>query len=523
MPTLTQQQKTRRPSLLFGAQHMLMLIMPLLTSCILGPDFKQPVQPAIEHLATPAQVANIAAANGQHLQIGKDIPGKWWELFHSHALNQLLEKALKRNPSLQAALASLTTAQETRLAQASELLPALDATLTAKHQKVAGAQFGNPNFSGSIFTLYNASVSISYTLDLFGNLQRQLESLDAQTDFQRYQLEAAFLTLAGNIVTSAIQEAALRAQITATESIIRTDEQQLALLKQQLAIGSIPKLAVLNQETKLAQTRSGLPTLHKQLAGIRHQLSTLVGEIPGDHSSLSPVNLTDLQLPQQLPLSLASKLVTQRPDIRAQEALLHAASAQIGVAATSMFPDLTISANLSSIATTASQLLMPGTAAWGIGGSLLQPLFHSGQFNHAKRAALAVYQQASADYRSTVLKAFQHVADTLSALEFDHNELQAQNASLAAAEASLSLIKQQQQLGAASQLERLAAERAHQQASLGQIKAQAARFADTAALFQALGGGWWNRPDLAKTITQEQRSSIPQHPIYELPRLRKLP
>jgi NodT family efflux transporter outer membrane factor (OMF) lipoprotein len=497
----------------------------LLSGCILGPDFKRPISPDVKSWSTATQAAAIAASSaaaGQALLTDKDIPGLWWELFRSKPLNALIEQALKQNPGLQAAQATLTAAHEDMQAKTGALLPKLDAALAVKEQKVSGAQFGNPSGGGSIFTLYNASVNVSYTLDVFGGLQRQIEALDAQSEYQRFQLEGAFLTLAGNIVTSVIQEASVRAQIATTEAIIQAYRDQLAIIEQQFDIGSVAKTAVLSQQTLLAQTRTTLPPLHKQLAQIRHRLNVLVGDTPDSARLVAQFTLDDLHLPLQLPLSIPSKLVEQRPDIRAQEAVLHAASAQIGVVAASVFPDFTISANLSSIATTAGNLFMPGTAVWGVGATLLQPLFRGGEFTHKKQAAVATYEQAAADYRSIVLKALQDVADTLSALEYDNAEWQAQDAATRIAAESLELIRSQMYVGAASYLDLLDAERAYQQARLGQLKAQAQRYADTAALFQALGGGWWNRSDLAKKIAAEHRPAPQSTTLFEIPRFRKL-
>ncbi len=257
------------------------------------------------------------------------------------------------------------------------------------------------------------------------------------------------------------------------------------------------------------------------MAQIRHQLIALVGDIPGSSGLVAEFTLDNLQLPEQLPLSIASKLLEQRPDIRAQEAVLHAASAHIGQVATNIFPDFTINANVSTIATAAEGLFMPGTAVWGLGANVAQPLFHSGQFLHTKKAAIATYEQAHANYRSTVLQAFQNVADTLSALEFDNAELQAQMAASQTATENLELTRTQFQMGAASYLDLLNAERAFQQTRIGQIKAKTLRYVDSAALFQALGGGWWNRPDLAKTIPPKPQLDPKYKSILELPRVRK--
>ncbi|MFA5982859.1 MAG: efflux transporter outer membrane subunit [Methylococcaceae bacterium] len=497
----------------------------ILSSCTVGPDFTRPDSPKADNLTNAQQTKQIAAdsasAKGQALLINQDIPGQWWQLFQSPSLNELVIQAYKRNVSLQSALAALTAAREDRLAKAGELFPKLDASFATTQQKVSGAQFGNPNFGGSVFTLYNASVKVSYTLDVFGGIQRQIEGLEAQAEYERFQLEGAVLTLTANIVTTAIQEASLRKQIAATEVIIQAYSDQLNIIKQQFDIGSLSKIEVLSQQTLLEQTRSTLPPLQKQLAQLRHQLSVLVGDVPEGTALLAKFSLDDLHLPEQLPLSLPAKLVQQRPDIRAQEAQLHAASAKIGVITASAFPDFTISANISSIATLAGNLFAPGTGVWSVGGTLLQPLFRGGQLTHQKRAAVALYEQAQAEYHNTVLNALQNVADTLSALEFDNAELQAQDAATQTALANLELVRNQLQIGAASHLELLNAERAYQQSRISQVKVEALRYADTAALFQSLGGGWWNRDDASKAISNLQNINKKPVSLFEMPRLRK--
>jgi NodT family efflux transporter outer membrane factor (OMF) lipoprotein len=483
-----------------------------LSGCMVGPDFTRPEGPDAKSYTADGQLkrtASSVSAESQTLVIGKDIPGQWWALFRSPALNALIERGMKRSPDLQAAQAALIEAQENTSAQKGSLFPALDASFAGTRQKTSGALFGNPGAGGSLFTLYNASVRVSYTLDVFGGVRRQIEGYAAQTDYQRFQLEAAFLTLASNIVTTAVQEAALRAQIAATEEIINAQVQQLDVVKQQFELGGIAQVAVLAQKSTLEQTRTTLPPLQQQLAQSRHRLTALVG----DFSSTEPAakfTLSDLHLPSQLPLSLPSRLVEQRPDIRAQEAALHVASAQIGVVTASILPDFTISASASSIATHMSDLFIPGSGIWSLGANVLQPLFRGGEFIHKKRAAVAAYEQAAAQYRSTVLQAFQNVADTLSALEFDAAELKAQDAAEQAVSDTLDLTRAQFQLGSVSYLSLLTAERDYQQARIGRIQAQARRYADTAALFQALGGGWWNRSDLSRALLAERK--IKQNP-----------
>lgn len=477
----------------------------LCSACTLGPDFVHPASPTVKSYTGKDESAATfsAAGKAQSLSPGKDIAGQWWKLFRSEELTKLINQAITHSPDLQAAQAALVEAQENASAKEGSLLPALDASFSDTRQKTSGALFGNPSAGGSLFTLYDASVKVSYTLDVFGAIRRQIEGLNAQAEYQHFQLEAAFLTLAGNIVTTVVQEASLRAQIAATDDIIKAQAKQLDVIRQQFELGGLSKAAVLAQQSTLEQTRTGLPPLQQQLSQARHRLSVLVGNAPGKEPAR--FNLADLHLPEQLPLSLPSKLTLQRPDIRAQENLLHAAGAQIGVVTARVFPDFTINASASSIATHIGDLFVPGSAIWSLGGNLLQPLFHGGEFTHAKRAAVAVYEQEAAQYRSTVLQAFQNVADTLTALKFDAAELNAQDAAERAALETLEMTRTQFQIGAVSYLALLTAERDVQQAHIGRIKAQAARLADTAALFQALGGGWWNRVDLATVISTEQK------------------
>jgi NodT family efflux transporter outer membrane factor (OMF) lipoprotein len=483
----------------------------LFSGCTLGPDFTSPPSPDTKSYTTGKQSNRITTTSSetgaaQSLTLGKDIQGQWWTLFRSPALTKLIEKAMKHSPDLQAATYALTEAQENASAKQGSLLPALDATANATRQKISGAQFGNPDFPGTTYTLSSTTVKVAYTLDVFGAIRRQIEGFEAQAEYQQFQLEAAFLTLASNVVTTAIQEASLRARINATEEIIKAQARQLDLVKQQFELGGASKVDVLALQSTLEQTQTTLPPIHKQLAETRHRLTVLTGELPST-GLVAQFKLSDLHLPEELPLSLPSKLVQQRPDVRAQEALLHAASAEIGVATARLFPDFTINASVGSIATRLGDLFVPGSAIWSIGGNLLQPVFHGGELIHKKRAAVAAYEQAAAQYRSTVLQAFQNVADTLSALEFDAAELKTQDAAVKAALDSLELTRVQYQIGAVSYLSLLDSERNYQQARIGQINAQAGRYVDTAVLFQALGGGWWNRPKLSATLLVEQKKN----------------
>jgi NodT family efflux transporter outer membrane factor (OMF) lipoprotein len=337
-------------------------------------------------------------------------------------------------------------------------------------------------------------------LDIFGGARRELEALRSQVDYQNFQLEGAYLALTTNIVTTAVKEASLRAQIEATQDIITAQEKQLDLVEQQFNLGGASRPDVLTQRTQLAQTRATLPPLEKDLAQARHQLSVYAGNLPSDEG-LPEFKLEALQLPQELPLTLPSQLVRQRPDIRASEALLHQANAEVGVATANLYPQITISGNYGSETTEFHNLFGSGTEVWSLGASLLQPIFHGGQLTAQRRAAIAAHDEAAAQYRETVLQAFQNVADTLRALEMDAKTLQAQADAESLARETLELTQKQFQLGAVSYLSLLNAQRQYQQTRINLVQAQAIRYADTAALFQALGGGWWNRAAQADTTS----------------------
>lgn len=470
----------------------------LAAGCAVGPDFKRPAAPPVtSYTAEPLAMHPAPDVNTQHFAEEMDIPAEWWSLFHSPALNRLVEQALKSNPTLTAAQASLRQAQENVYAAEGTLFPSVNANASAVRQQSNGAQFGRPGTPGSLFTLYNASVNVTYGIDIFGVARRTLESLEAQADYQRFQLEAAYLTLTSNVVTTAVQEASLRAQVAATREIVDLESQQLDMLQHQYSVGAVSLSSVLAQKTVIAQTRANLPVLEKQLALIRNQLTALAGRFPSEDTG-ETFDLETLQLPMELPVSLPSKLVEQRPDIRAAEAQLHAASAQIGVATANMFPQFTISGAVGSVSTSASSLMTSGSAVWNAGANLTQPLFRGGTLLHQRRAAVAAFDGAAAQYRSVVLSAFQNVANVLEALQSDTDILEAQTLAAQSASDSLNIARKQYQIGAASYLALLNAQQTYQQTRIGLVQAQATRYADTAALFQSLGGSWWKRNDIAE-------------------------
>ncbi len=465
--------------------------------CAVGPNFHAPAAPTTGRYtaqALPASTAASGAGPEQRLIEGRDIPAEWWVLFRSKSIDSLMRQALAANPDLQAANAALRGARENVLAQQGAYFPTVDAQYNATRQGVA-TPIASPIASGiDTYTLHTAQLNVGFVPDVFGGNRRQVESLQALADTQRYQLEAAHLTLAANLVGAAIQHASTRAQIEATHDLIDLAARQLALLRRQQTLGQIGVADVASQEAALAQVQATLPPLEKQLAQQVNQLAVLVGALPSE-TTLPEFTLDQLQLPEELPLSLPSKLVEQRPDIRAAEAQLHAASAQVGVAVANRLPSFNLTAGAGSSALRFSELFGAGTGFWSLGANVSQTIFDAGTLLHRQRAAQAGYDQAAAQYRSTVLTAFQNVADTLSAIQSDARALDAAVGAERAAQRSLAIARRQHSAGSAGVLVELNAEQTLRQAMLGRIQAQANRLVDSAALFQALGGGWWNRSE----------------------------
>ena len=483
------------------------------SGCAVGPDFKVPDSPvaagskSYTSTALPSHTAAADAPAGaaQRFVLAKDIPAQWWEVFHSESLDRLVRLALAQNPTLASAQAALRQAQENYNAQAGTLdYPNVGAQLGATRERASALTAGVPG--GAVFNLYNASVTVGYTLDVFGASRRALEGAQANVDYQRYQLEAAYLALTANVVTTAIKEASLRAQLQATHRVLAAQQEQQRLIEKQFALGAIPRTTILSQRNQVAQTAATLPGLEKALAQTRHQLSVYAGRLPSA-AGLPEFTLDSLALPRELPVSLPSALARQRPDVRASEALLHAASAQVGVATANQYPQFSLSGSYGSSSMEAGNLFGGGTGIWNLAANLTQPIFNGGALSARRRAAVAAYDQAAAQYRSTLLTAFQNVADSLRALESDAATLKAQAEVEASTRQSLQLASAQYKLGAVSYLSLLDAQRTYQQASIALVQAEAARYADTAALFQSLGGGWWNRQASAAAAQPEDAAA----------------
>lgn len=460
--------------------------------CTVGPDFKRPDAPQVSgYTTTPVAEQTVASpgilGNEQRL-VTAQVPVGWWKELNSAKLNSSIELAFKASPTLSAAQATLRQAKQNYAAQSgSTELPQVNANLGAQRQGTNSAAMG---LSGGERTsnLYNASVAVSYDLDLAGGSRRGLEALVAQVDYQSFQLEGVRLDLAANVALAAISQAQLTEQIKASKEILRAQQEQFEITQKRLDAGAASENDVLALQTEVEQTRAGIPGLNNRLEQSRHLLAVLTGQFPGA-ADVQSFTLADFSLPADLPLSVPSELVRRRPDIRASEALLHAASAQYGVAIAKLYPQLTLTGNLGSQALTAASLFGPGSMIWSLGGQLAQPLFNPGLRSNT-RAAEAGLDAADANYRQTVLQALRNVADVLRTIESDAKAQLSLVTASESAHQSLALVQQQYALGAASYLQLLQAQQQAQQVRINVLAIQAQRLVNTVALYQAMGGNW---------------------------------
>ena len=473
-------------------RRALSALVPLaFAGCAVGPDYHRPELPVAQHFTEGSTEDGLRA---DRLVAPADLPQSWWELYRSPALDELVRAGLANNPTVASAQAALRVATENRLAQQAAFFPTVGVAYSATRQKVAQPLASPLSSNEYLFDLHTAQVNVSYTPDLFGLNRRQVESLKAQEDSQRWSVEATYLTLSSNLVVAVITEAGLRGQVEATRQSIALQSDILQRYRKLQALGQNSTLDVAQQEAQLAALEATLPPLEKQLALQRDQIKSLSGVLP-DTPMSAEFTLAGLTLPEPLPLTLPSTLVEHRPDVLAAEAQLRSASADIGVAVANRLPDVTLGVNSwGSSASSLAKLFSPGTTFWTLAGSASETLIDGGALKHREAAARAAYDQAAAQYRSTVINAFQNVADALQAIAADAAALAASQRAQDAAEHTLAITRRQLELGDASTLAVMAAEQGVQQATLATVQARANRLADAAALFQALGGGWWNRP-----------------------------
>ena len=469
-----------------------------LCACAVGPDFKQPEAPKTSSYTETPLAKQLTTAPGvpggsaQEFIEGADIEAQWWELYKSPELDALIKRALEQNPNLGAADAALRAAQENVNAQiGGQYFPSIGVGANAIRQKQPSAVYGM-NYGSDTYKLYNTSVNVTYKLDVFGGARRAVEGARAQAEVAQFQLEGAYLSLTANVVTSAVKEAALRAQMQATEEILKAQTNLAEVTEKQLVIGTVSKVDVTSQRTLVSNSQVDLFNYERNLAFARNQLAVLVGEIPSN-ANIAKFDLVNLNLPDKLPLSVPSSLVRQRPDVRAAEAQLKAQNAVVGVATANLLPQFNITGSIGAAALTSNGLFGPNSALWTLGGGILQPLFQGGALLAQRRGAIANYELAAFQYQATVLNAFQEVANALRALETGAQALKAASDAERYAYETLDLVQQQYKLGTASYLAVLYYQNQYQQAKVKSVAAQATRFSDTAALFAALGGGWWNR------------------------------
>ena len=465
------------------------MMLTLLTSCMVGPDFIKPKAPAVERYTQEASATEtITTAGGsQHFELGAKVSADWWRLLKSSQLNVLVSKALANNLNLQSAQANLRQSQANLQAGYGVFFPQVDAGFTPVRQQFSPARFGN-NSASTIFNLYTFSTTVSYSLDVFGGERRNVESLAAQKELQRYTEQGTYLTLTGNIINTVIAKAAYQAEVEATEQCLVLLQKQLKLTEIQVSAGTLPYQAVISLRSQLAQVAATLPALKQKLNQTEHLQANLVGLTPADWESPT-IKLDDLTLPLTIPVSLPSELVHQRPDILAAEAQLHSDSAKIGVATAGLFPNISLSGSFGYNNQSLLDLFMSKGNIWSLAANFAQPLFHGGTLWFGRKAAIATHEKSLAIYQQTVVSAFSQVADALSALQHDAEMVAAQRQSIEAADDALRLVTANYQAGLVNAQQVLIIESQRLQAKLAYLSALAQRYQDTVAFFVALGGG----------------------------------
>ncbi|HXZ60800.1 MAG TPA: efflux transporter outer membrane subunit [Steroidobacteraceae bacterium] len=463
----------------------------LLAGCAVGPSFQRPEAPPVTHYVQRADPVDTVSAHGaaQHFTPGAKVAADWWRLFECARLDAIVTEALAANPGLEAAQASLRQSEDNLRSGYGIFYPQVEADAAATRQRFSPLKFGS-SASSSIFNLFTLSASASYALDLFGGERRMIEGLHAQVDLQRATEQAAYITLISNIVNTVVARAAYRAEIDATRELIELQRQQVGLAEVQVRAGTVPYSNVLSLRSQLASAEATVPQLEQRLSQADDLLAALVGHVPAEWTP-PDITLAELTLPAELPVSLPSELVRQRPDVLVAEATAHGSSANVGVATAAMLPSINLTGNYSANGTTTSQLTSADGRAWAVGAGLTQPLFEGGTLWYRRKAALDQYRQASALYAQVVLSAFAQVADSLQALEHDAAALRAQDDALAAAKEALHLVQANYEAGLATYLDVLIADALYHQATINDLQLVAVRYQDTVALYVALGGGWW--------------------------------
>jgi len=474
----------------------LAVILAILGGCSVGPNFVRPAPPDTDRYTHELQSEATIAADDQvqHFTSSNTLIADWWKLFQSTELDAVVNKAIANNPTLQASEASLASSQDNMRAGYGVFFPQIQAGVGASRQRTSSGQQGSQT-SGKIFNLVTLSSTISYAIDVFGGARRSVESLRAQADYQRYENVAAYLMLSANVVNTSIARAAYYEEICTTKQLIKVEKEQLRLTQAQVKAGTSPYANVLTIESLIAANQALLAPLKQNLSQSQHLLATLEGEFPSK-ADLPDINLNKFSLPIELPVSLPSDLVNQRPDILAAEAQMHVASAKIGVATALMFPSFSLNGTFGTSGTNFGNLTASSGKFWSIGPVATIPLFQGTTLWFGRKAAIDAYQQSRANYRQTVLSAFEQVADSLKALEHDAEGLQAQVEAKKTAQEALKLLQANYHAGLIDYLSVLTADVQYHETNIAYLQAVAQRYQDTVALFVALGGGWWNAQGL---------------------------
>ncbi len=460
------------------------------TGCTVGPHYRAPAPPTVKTYTRQPLPTETASSEGpagvaQRFNEQAAMPAEWWTAFRSPELNAMVEHALKNSPTLEQATARLKQAQEEVVARTGATkYPTVTGNASVTEEQINLAALGVPFPNPSPFTLLNGSVAVSYALDVWGANRRAIEGLKAQRDYEAWQLEGARLMLAGNVVAAAIRQAQIRKQIEVTEQLLEVERKELKIAGERERAGGVSELEVHSQRTLVAQTEAAIPPMRLQVEAIDDQLAVLMGLSPAE-AHVEEISLDALHLPDELPVTVPSELVRQRPDIRAAESLLHEASANVGVARANEFPQIVLTGSGGAIGTKFNS----GGDVWNVGGSLAAPLLNGGALQAERRKAEDAYDEAASAYRQTVLESFREVADALYATERDAETLKARSAAAGEADGAYGIAAKRHDAGGISEASLLDAERQQLQTKLDRENAAASRLTDSATLYEALGGG----------------------------------
>ncbi|MGY2736316.1 efflux transporter outer membrane subunit [Sphingomonas sp. UYP23] len=472
----------------------ILLAATALAGCTVGPDFVRPQAPG-ETGYRPSSEQRAAVRGAPAVTLGAGPTQRWWTAFGSTEMDALVDRAIANNRSLAASNATLAAARDELRAVAGRRLPQIDANARVDQEQVNLAGFGfsgnNPLAPGGNpeFHLYSVGGGISYDLDLFGGLRRQVEQSAAQVEAQQRQTEAAHLSIAGQVVNQVLTVAAIRAQIATANALLAEDLRNVDLTQKRRQGGEGTLVEVLNAQSQYTADRGDIPQLEQQLAEARHMLATLVGIAPSELGA-TEFDIAKLTLPAAIPVALPSELVHRRPDILQAEADLHAAAAGVGVATARLYPDITLGATLTQGAPGIGDLVKNAFRGYDIFAGVTAPIFHGGTLKAQRAAAINRAKASEATYQQTVLSAFGQVADLLSAIQSDARSVVNQSESVSVAERSRHLSRRSYQVGNSGILQVLETERLYQRASNGLVLARTRQFLNVARLYVATAGGW---------------------------------